>query len=163
MAATGSWSVILKPHQVAENWFVLSKTFYRNLWEFESKAGKYATEAFQKSFELKRFNSKGSSPWKSRSKNSRGGHDLMTDTLSLWDSIKWKRVDDGVSVYTDPQGFNYTSRHRGFCYAAVHNGPSQYRRGAVANMPRRQFMGYSSVVKDKLKELSSTIFKGFPQ
>lgn len=158
----------LSPQQFVSQWRNLPHQFQLNVWNFEVKIGKAAQEIFQKSFDLKRFNSSGSSIWASRSKSSKATHPLMCETGSLKRSIKWKHAGDkegssGVVVYTDPNGFFGTSRHQGFCYAAVHNGPDKYRRGSVRNMPRRQFMGYSSEVEDKLKELSAMIFRGFPK
>lgn len=155
--------------QFAAQWRDLPHKFQVNLWNFEVKAGKAAKEEFQRSFDMKRFNSSNSALWASRSKYSQATHPLMVETGSLQKSIKWKHIGDknsptGVLVYTDPNGFDHTNSHQGFCYAAVHNGPKKYRKKSVRNMPRRQFMGYSTVVDDELKKLSSIeIFKGFPK
>ncbi len=163
-----SLGVVLTPKQFAVQWKTLPHKFQVNLWNFEVKAGKAAKEGFQKSFDIKKFNSKGSTAWASRSKHNKATHPLMVETGSLKNSIKWKHSGDkdnpsGVLVYTDPKGFAHTKRHKGFCYAAVHNGPKTFRRGKVRNMSRRQFMGYSSEVKDELLKLSHVIFQGFPK
>ncbi len=163
-----SAGTVLTPKQFVAQWRNLPHKFQVNLWNFEVKAGKAAKEAFQDSFDMKRLNSSGSSLWPARSKYTKGGHPLLVDTGSLKNSIKWKHAGDrsnpsGVVVYTDPNGFNGTSSHQGFCYAAVHNGPQRFRTGVMRNMPRRQFMGYSTVVKDELLKLSSMIFQGFPK
>ena len=150
-------------------WQNISHKFQVNLWNFEVEAGKAAQKEFKLSFVMKKFNSSGSTAWEPRSKNNSAHHPLMVETASLKNSIVWKHMGDpsnptGVLVYTDPNGFAFTNRHQGFCFAAVHNGPNKFRRGAVKNMPRRQFMGYSSEVKDDLLKLSkTTIFKGFPK
>lgn len=158
----------LSPQQVVSQWKVMPNKLAVNIWNFEVKAGKAAQKIFKESFDLKRFNSSGSTPWPQRSKHSRSIHPLMVETGSLKRSIKWKHMGDksdptGVTIYTDPNGFSHTKRHRGFCYAAVHNGPNTFRKGRVRNMPRRQFIGNSSVLEEELKNLSAMIFQGFPK
>ncbi len=158
----------LTPRQVVTQWRTLPHKFSVNVWNFEVKAGKAAQSIFQESFDLKRFNSNGSSPWPQRSKYNKAIHPLMVETGSLKRSIKWKHIGSkdspsGVTIYTDPNGFAHTKRHKGFCYAAVHNGPNSFRRGRVRNMPRRQFIGDSTVLDEELKKLSIMIFSGFPK
>lgn len=160
--------ISITPARFMAQWRNATHKFQLNRWNFEVKAGKAAKETFQKSFDIKRFNSSGSSQWASRSAKNKATHPLMVESGSLRDSITWKHIGSsgnpaGVLVYTDPNGFANTKKHQNFCYAAVHNGPGSYRRGAVRNMPRRQFMGYSTVAKDKLEKLASVIFKGFPK
>lgn len=161
------------PNQLIRVWSSKVHTLQLNAWNFEVKAGNIAKDVFRESFDLKEFNSKkqgNTSPWPKRSKRSKGKHPLMVQTGSLKKSIKWRRLGEkndknrGVVIYTDPNGFNRTKSHRGFCYAAVHNAPDSAgtRRGAVKNMPQRQFMGHSDVLKAELEKLSSIIFKGFP-
>ena len=168
MAVITNIGIELTPRQFATQWRNIPHKFQVNLWNFEVKAGKAVREDFHKSFEIKRFNDSGSLPWANRSKLSKAKHPLMVQTGSLRDSIKWKHTGErtnpsGLVVYTDPDGFNHTARHQGFCYAAVHNGPDKFRRGRVRNMPRRQFMGYSTVAEDSLMKLATIIFKGFPK
>lgn len=169
MAAVSPKSGIqIDPYMFMDQWKDAIHRFQLNLWNFEVKAGKAAQEGFQTSFDIKRFNSSNGSAWQGRSAASKAMHPLMVETGSLKKSIKWEHTGStgdpsGVIVYTDPNGFTQTNKHQGFCYAAVHNGPSIYRRGRVRHMPRRQFMGYSTEVKDNLMKLSSEIFKGFPK
>lgn len=73
----------ITPKQMVAQWRNLSHKFQVNLWNFEVKAGKAATEIFQESFDLKRFNSRGAAPWAARSKHSKVKHPLMTETYSL--------------------------------------------------------------------------------
>lgn len=160
----------ITPQRFVAQWEHASHWFDLNLYNFEVRAGETAVKQFQKSFQLQRFNSKGEGTWAPRSKNTyvpKGkGQPILIDTGSLRASIKSEvsKTKSEVKVYTDPNGFSNTSSHQGFCYAAVHNGPSEFRRGSVANMPRRQFMGYSTVVKDELNELVRTeLLKHFPK
>lgn len=163
-----SAGISITPAHFTAQWRNATHKFQLNQWNFEVKAGKAAKESFQKSFDIKRFNSSGSSQWANRSSKSTATHPLMVETGSLKNSITWKHMGSsgnpsGVLIYTNPNGFANAKRHKGFCYAAVHNGPDSFRRGPVRNMPRRQFMGYSTDLKDELLKLSSVIFKGFPK
>ena len=127
-----SQGVPITPKQVIAQWRNLPHKFQVNVWNFEVKAGKAAQAIFQESFDLKRFNSAGSSHWPSRSKFNKAVHPLMVETGSLKKSIKWK-------------------------HAGTKDNPN------VRNMPRRQFIGNSSVLEDELKKLSAIIFQGFPK
>lgn len=165
----GGGGISITPRQLITQWQHKPHMFQVNVWNFEVKAGKAAQDIFRKSFDMKRFNDDNSTAWKPRSLQSRGSHPLMVQTSSLKNSIKWKHMnqrgtgDGGVTIYTDPNGFMNTARHRGFCYAEIHNSPnSSVRRGRIRNMPQRQFMGDSSVLDDELDKLSAMIFKGFP-
>ena len=160
----------ISPKQVVQQWRHLPHKFQLNLWNFEIKVGREAVSIFRDSFNMKRFNSSGSEPWTPRSSKSRETHPLMVQSHSLVNSIKWKHMGqkgspEGVTIFTDPNGFGGAFRHSGFCYAAVHNSPDSLhmRTGSVANMPQRQFMGHSTVLDSKLKELSGIIFQGFPK
>lgn len=150
-------------------WRDVPHKFSVNLWNFEVKAGKAAVEIFQSSFDVKQFMSVDSVPWKPRSKKSKGSHPLMVETGTLKGSIKWKHLGDkaspsGVSVYTDPKHFRNNKYHKGFCFAEIHNSPSPtVRRGRVAMMPQRQFMGHTKFLEDELYKLADVIFKGFPK
>lgn len=158
----------LTPQQFMAQWRHLPHKFQVNLWNFEVKAGREAVSIFKESFDLKRLNTKGSKTWQRR--KDRKPHPLLDETSSLKNSIKWKHSSNkskpsGVTIYTDPKGFKNTKRHRGFCYAAVHNAPSgTYRYGNTgARSIRRQYIGHSTVLRDKLSELSVIIFNGFPK
>lgn len=158
----------ISPKELARQWRALPNKFEVNLWNFEIKAGKAAVEVFRESFNLHRFNSSGSIPWKERTRPK--SHPILYETGSLKQSIKWKHdgakgSSKGVKIYTDPKGFSKAARNKGFCYAAVHNAKSgtyQYGRSGVPSV-QRQFMGHSTVLEQKLKELSSVIFHGFPK
>ena len=167
MAIKGG-GIVITPARFVAQWQHIPHKFSLNLWNFEVEAGKAVQSVFQKSFDIKKFNSSGSTGWAPRSSKNRKAHPLMVETGSLKNSITWKRTKDedgsrAVLVYTDPNGFMNTKRHQGFCYAAVHNGPQRFRTGRVRHMPRRQFMGYSSEAKDELIKLKKVIFRGFPR
>jgi hypothetical protein len=158
----------ITPEQMKAQWMHLPHKFQVNCWNFEIQAGSKAVSIFKESFEMHRFNSFGSIPWRPR--RDRKTHPILKETSSLKNSIKWKRQADslsssGVRIYTDPNGFNNTARHRGFCYAAVHNDPSgthTYGNTGVRSV-QRQYIGYSTVLKSELINLSVVIFEGFPK
>ena len=160
----------ITPKQLMAQWRTLPNKFDVNIWNFEVKAGKAATAIFKESFYLRRFNSSNQFGWKERRKSV--PHPILNETGSLKNSIKWKHLGSksargasGVRVYTDPNGFKNTKRHRGFCYAAVHNakdGTYTYGNTGVRSV-QRQYIGHSTVLKNKLKELSPIIFDGFPK
>ena len=117
----------ISPQQMIAQWRHLPHKFQVNVWSFEIQAGRAAVSIFQESFDLKRLNSAGSMPWRPR--RDRKTHPLLNETSSLKNSIKWKHISEksnpsGVRIYTAPNGFKHTKRHRGFCYAAVHNAKS---------------------------------------
>lgn len=158
----------ISPQQMIAQWRHLPHKFQVNVWNFEIHAGRAAVSIFQESFDLKRFNSSGSFPWKPR--KDRKKHGILTETLSLKNSIKWKHMSNkpspsGVRIYTDPKGFKNTKRHRGFCFAAVHNAKSgTYTYGETGiKSVQRQYIGHSTVLKNKLINLSEIIFSGFPK
>lgn len=155
-----------------QQWVHAQHRFQLNLWNFEIEAGRAAVEVFKGSFDLRRLNTSKSSAWEKRKRNYR--HPILEETGTLKNSIEWKFLGQGagpkqgVRIYTNPSKFGTAKRHAGFCYAAVHNGPpdklgqSSFRTGKVANMPRRQFIGPSSVLDKRLKLLVPTIFIGMP-
>lgn len=157
----------ITPKQLANQWRTLPNKFDVNVWNFEVKAGKAAVSVFKESFHLLRFNSSGEFGWRQR--KDKKTHPILNETGSLRESIKWKHVGSkgsgGTRIYTDPNGFKYTKRHTGFCYAAVHNAKDgTYTYGNTgARSVQRQFIGHSSVLKSKLEELSVIIFNGFPK
>ena len=153
--------------QMVSQWQRLPHQFQVNVWNFEVQVGKEAVSIFKKSFDLKRLNTSGSTPWRPR-KDSKP-HPLLNETSSLKNSIKWRSISDsirseGVQIYTDPREF-MNPRHRSFCYAAVHNAPSGTYRYGRSGAPsiQRQYIGHSTVLEDKLDQLSATIFIGFPK
>lgn len=160
----------ITPKQLINQWRTLPNKLDVNVWNFEVKAGKAAAAIFKESFNLRRFNSSGEFGWRERKKSK--PHPILDETGSLKGSIKWKHLGTkgsrnaaGVRVYTDPNGFKHTKRHRGFCYAAVHNakdGTYTYGKTGVRSI-QRQYIGHSTVLKNKLKELSPILFDGFPK
>lgn len=158
----------ITPQQLISQWRFLPYKFQVNVWNFEVKAGRAAVDIFKESFDMGRLNTSGSIPWRPR--KDRKAHPILRETLSLKNSIKWKLIwkgfkPSGVRIYTDPNGFKNTKRHRGFCYAAVHNAPSGTYHYGASGVPsiQRQYIGHSTVLKDKLIQLSATIFSGFPK
>lgn len=158
----------ITPQQMIAQWRHLPHKFQVNVWNFEVQAGREAVSIFKESFDLKRLNSAGSFPWRPRKDKKK--HPLLNETSSLKNSIKWKHISNrtspkGIRIYTDPNGFKHTKRHRGFCYAAVHNAKSgTYTYGkSGARSIQRQYIGHSTVLRDKLIKLSTVIFAGFPK
>lgn len=164
----------LTPAQWMAQWKSLPHQFDLNLWNFEVSVGQAAVEIFQKSFDMKRFNTAGSTVWKHSPHRNKGGYTVggLVESKSLRNSIVYEtemhnRSKGRVKVFTDPSAFGSTYSHKGFCFAAVHNSDdSSVRTGRVANMPQRQFMPTekhdSSVMRSKLGELERMIFKTFP-
>lgn len=164
----------LTPQQFVAQWKPLPHAFDLNVWDFQVSVGQSAVDIFQKSFDMKRFNSKGSMVWKHRPKRNKGGFTVggLVESRSLRNSIvyeteSYNRAKGKVRVFTDPQSFKGTYNHKGFCFAAVHNSDDpSVRTGRVANMPQRQFMPTekrdSSVMNDKLRELERILFRTFP-
>lgn len=156
--------------QLINKWRTLPNKFEVNVWNFEVKAGKAAVSVFKESFNLQRFNSSSEFGWVSR--RDKKTHPILNETGSLKDSIKWMHLGEkgsdgakGVRIYTDPNGFRNTKRHRGFCYAAIHNaknGTYTYGNTGVRSI-QRQYIGHSTVLKSKLKDLSVILFDGFPK
>lgn len=172
--ATVSKGIPITPKQFLAQWQPLPHQLDVNVWDFEVSVGRSAVEIFQKSFDMKRFNSRGSMVWRHRPKRNKGGFTVggLVESRSLRNSIVYEaetynRSKGRVKVYTDPSAFGGTFHHKGFCFAAVHNSDdSSIRTGRVANMPQRQFMPTekrdSTVMNDKLRELERMIFRTFP-
>lgn len=167
MAQTGP-VIEITPKTLANQWRNLRHKFEVNVFEFENAAGDAAVDVFKGSFELQKFNTRGAMSWPSR-KNPKSNHPLLRETGTLQKSIKSKRLKSvglgGVIVYTDPGAFGSAARHKGFCYAAIHNegGIGAHATGAAAHIRKRQFIGDSTVLREKLKQLEVKIFKSFPQ
>lgn len=155
----------ITPQQMVAQWVGADHKFIVNVHNFEVKAGQAAVEVFQKSFIIKRLNSAGSKPWAPWQGNYRGVN-LMMELATLRESIKVaSHKNHKITIFTDPKDFNsYIQRHRGFCYAAVHNNLD-----SLVNKPKRgpkkerQFIGHSTVLKSELEKLSVHIFDGLPK
>lgn len=164
----------ISPEQWIAQWEPLPHQFDLNIWNFEVSVGQSAVDIFQKSFDMRRFNTRGSMVWKHRPRRNKGGNTVgsLVESGSLKNSIVYEaelynRSKGRVKVYTDPAAFSGTYSHKGFCFAAVHNSDDpSVRTGRVANMPQRQFMPTdkkdSTVMNDKLRQLNSIIFRMFP-
>lgn len=169
-----SRGIPLTPEQWIAQWQPLPHQFDLNIWDFEVSVGQAAVDIFKKSFDMKRFNTRGSMVWKHRPRRNKGGYTVgsLTESMSLKNSIVYEtetynRSRGRVKVYTDPSAFGGTYSHKGFCFAAVHNSDDpSVRTGRVRNMPQRQFMPAekqdSTVMNDKLRELNRMIFRMFP-
>lgn len=160
-----SGGIPIKLEQIPMQWAGAEHKFSVNVNNFEVRAAQKAKTVFRKSFDLGRFNDNGSSMWPNRSVNSRGSHPLLRETGSLYRSIKWKKKKSGgTMVYTDPREFRNTKRHKGFCFAAVHNEglPIKAFGKKHMNMPRRQFIGDSDVLIEELNKLIPMLFEGLP-
>lgn len=159
----------ITPEMMVQQWMHASHRFQLNVWNFEVELAKAAVEIFKHSFDLHRLNSNGSRHWRERKRPYK--HEILNETGTLKNSIEWRFLNDepgpskgGVQIYTNPSRFMTAARHKGFCYAAVHNAPSgTYTYGATdARSIQRQFIGHSNVLQRKIKELTPKIFAGLP-
>lgn len=147
-------------------WLGADHKFQVNVHNFEVQAGKAAVETFQKSFEKKGFNSAHGGRWPSWQGSYAGRGSLMDETGTLKNSIKVKSIKNHkITIFTDPKDFNNApARHRGFCYAAVHNNLESLSIKPPRGPRReRQFIGHSTVLADELEKLSIHIFDGLPK
>lgn len=155
---------------MVSQWQAAGSKFEVNIFNFTTLAGEAATDVFDQSFYLHRFNSAGEAAWPAR-KRKGNGHALLEETGSLRQSIKWSMLQEGVGnytakVYTDPREFIGELRNReGKCYAAIHNeGGGVAKPGSPASyIPQRQFIGHSTVLNDKLALYSRHILDGLPK
>lgn len=161
----------ITPEQLEAQWALLRHVFNVNAWNFEVEASKAAAETFRFSFNMMGFNTRGGTKWPPRKQPK--PHPVLNETGTLKNSItskvagRWNGKGGRhltAHVYTDPKKFNTAARHKGFCYAAVHNAPdgSGFRTGKAVNIARRQFIGHSTVLDDKIWKLTNLLFRGFP-
>lgn len=153
----------LTPKELMMQWKTVPSRFGVNVFNFRTQIGKAARKVFQDSFYLGRFNSAGEFAWKPRTRTY--SHPILNETGTLRESIVWKHVGTTTKIYTDPSRFNTSARHRGFCYAAIHNDPDGRHTYGASMVPsvQRKFMGHSTVLRDLIRKYSKTIFDGFPQ
>lgn len=162
-------STTITPRQLVEKWATLPNKFEVNVFNFETRIGNAAKGVFQDSFYLRRFNSASAFAWAPRHDSK--PHPLLEETGTLKRSIVWNRVSDtksrGIRIFTDPGMFRSSKRQygRNFCYAAIHNegGSGVGATGFAARIQQRRFIGYSSVIMDKIASDSIHIFDGFPK
>lgn len=155
---------LITPDQLVMQWKTLPNKLEVNINNFEVRAAKAAKEVFQTSFEIGRLYAAGSTKWPKR--KDRRSHPILKETGTLQRSISYKQMTGkrGVKIFTDPSKFGTAKRHKGFCYAAIHNAPSgTYSYGNRGPSIQRQFIGHSDVLKRQLYSLSSVIFEGFPK
>jgi len=165
--ANGGGVIRITPKRMAAQWQKLRHRLEVNVYNFETAAGLAGVEVFKKSFDLKKFNTRGGSWWPAR-KNDKAKHPLLRETGTLQNSITYQLQKGtgirSVKIFTNPSAFNGAARHPGFCYAAIHNegGRGSGASGAAANIEQRQFIGDSTVLFERLLALQKKIFRGFP-
>lgn len=165
---------VISPKQMVQQWANLPHKFQLEVWNFEMRVARAAVKIFRQSFEMRRLNTEGSAMWPERKRNYK--HPILHETGTLRNSIQWRELAgekgeghtyqgytfNGVQIYTDHTRFGTARRHKGFCYAAVHNGPDKFRTGAAAGIARRQFMGHSTEIDEKIREYSMKLFSIMP-
>ena len=126
---------------------------------FEVKMAKEAVEVFQRSFTDRKFRNWGSKPWKKlapytikrRQKFGTNPNRILWDTGTMKKSIK--AVEGKGLVRTDPSAYGTARRHKGVCYAGIHNDPQFFGATNVAarnhEVVQRQFIGHSSYLREK--------------
>lgn len=157
--------VKITPEKFVAQWIDAPLRFIVNVHNFEVKAGQAAVEVFQGSFDKLRLNTHGAKKWaKWQGKYFRHGT-LMEETGTLRNSIKVKEIrKHKITIFTDPGDFVGNKRHKGFCFAAVHNNlNSLTNKPSRGPKEERQFIGHSTILATQLKQLSSKIFQGFPK
>lgn len=154
----------LTPAQFLAQWQNADHIFQVNVHNFEVLAGRAAVEVFQGSFSKKKFNSRGGSSWASWQGSYSGKGTLLDETGVLKNSIKVKSIDSHtITIFTDPADFNANIRHKGFCFAAVHNNLNELtHKPSKGPKAQRQFIGHSTVLEKELEKLNVHIFKGLP-
>ncbi|MEG1886269.1 MAG: phage virion morphogenesis protein [Alistipes sp.] len=122
-------------------------------------AGKAAKQVFKHNFQTESFDGKKwkqvqrrdgeSAAYKYASKHhpARTARKILTgDTADLGRSIEIKEIGDGkATIWTSPQAFGSKEP-----YGAVHNEGLKAGRGVGFTMPKRQFIGDSPELKDKV-------------
>lgn len=153
----------MTPQQLMLQWEEMPHKLSLNAWNFEVKAAEAAKEVFLQSFDNAKFNATSAVAWPARKRAA--NHPMLNETGTLKKSIKWRSnkgssdsENHSVTIYTDPSAFGTAARHKGYCYAAIHNDGK-----SSINIAQRQFIGDSDVLDRKLKELSVMIFEGFPR
>lgn len=129
-----------------------------NSLKFEVDMAKMAEKVFKESFDQRKMRTQPTKPWKplapytakQRARYGTSPSRILVDTGTLRRSIT--AVPGKGKVITDPKVFSGARRHKGVCYAGIHNDPKDF--GATNVMarnhvvPQRQFMGHSSVLRD---------------
>ena len=155
----------IKLGHIANQWRHAPHDIQVNCWNFEVEAARIATAHFKESFTKNAFNDTRGARWPKRSPNYHASHPLLRETRTLYRSITWEHQRrKGAKVWTDPSKFSTTKRHRGFCFAAVHNEglPFTAFGKKPMNMPKRQFIGDSKSLERKLDRIIPLLFKHLP-
>lgn len=171
MAKIVNGGIPLTPKQFILQWTHIPHKFEVGLWGFEATMAREAVAIFKRSFDLRRLNSDGAPSWPERKKHY--PHPILNETGTLKNSIRSRRLEQGVleakttrgvQIYTDPARFGTAKRHKGFCYAAVHNAPDgKYTYGkSGAPSVQRQFIGHSTEIDDKIRECSMKLISILP-
>jgi phage gpG-like protein len=113
------------------------------------KAGEKAIEHFHENFLQGGFVNNGLQAWQpakrlSNPRNRNNNKTLLSSRNHLFSSIKKQTAPGQVTITSDVE------------YAAVHNEGLKAGRGAGFTMPKRQFIGESAELNDKVKELIDT-------
>ncbi len=156
----------ITPSQMAAQWASAPHQYQVNVHNFEVKVGQAAVDVFKHSFDLRRFNSNGSRVWRWKP-GWRGKGSILNETGTLKSSIKVKDTNNHVvKIHTDPKIFRRSKRHKGFCFAAVHNNfdsLSPFERPMTGPTQQRKFMGHSTALIEEFERLSALIFNGLPK
>lgn len=157
-------AIKLTPAQFLAQWQGAAHKINVGVHNFKVQAGQAAVEIFQESFDEKSFNGNRWAPACYAYPKGGVNFDLMEETGTLRSSIRVRKVDgDGVTIFTDPSKFRGAARHKGFCYAGVHNSldslPIKPTRGPKR---QRQFIGHTNDLFDELNKLTKTIFARLP-
>lgn len=161
----GKSPIRITPRQLMAQWKGAAHKLQVNTQNFKVNVADEMVEIFQGSFDRHGFNTKPFKGWAQWQGNYQGRGSLMDETGTLKNSIKVKKpvVGKSVTVFTDPKAFSNTKRHKGFVYAGVHNDLHKVPRPERGPKKRRQFIGHSAYIKEKIKELEvKVLFKGLP-
>ena len=124
--------------------------------DIKDDIGIQAVNHFKKSFRDEGFTDAKLTKWKEVKRregdNKKGASStrkiLTGTTKQLHDSIEYNTTKDGVEIVSD------------VVYAQIHNEGGQTGRNGTANIPKRQFVGESKSLNDKISaEIESEISK----
>lgn len=136
----------LSPQAFIAQWNVAPSAFAVGVFNFKQRIAWEAISVFKKSFYLQRFNSKSQAAWHTKNNYN---HPILEETGNLKNSLDFRKTDKGVNIFTNPVFLRTSKRQKGrdFCYAGMHNF-------GLGNDPQNQFMGHSTVLDDKIREMS---------
>lgn len=151
----------IKPEQVVAQWAILPHKFEVNCHNMEVSVSRELVKMFKQSFVDKRWDGQGWADWKP---GFQGKNELLDETGTLQNSIKIKSHNKHkIVIHTDPGAFGSAARHKGYCYAAVHNNLNDIaRKPTYGPTAQRQFMGESKDVDKMQEDHIHKIFIGLP-